>query len=326
MFSYRPYTPPSSTQPRASTLAEDNPRRQAYDRAWRSLQGLATGDALGERFFGPPTEKLAQIIARVLPAPTWRYTDDTEMALSIVDVLDQHDGIDQDHLAYSFAWRFSQDRGYGAGAWNLMRHLRVGADWREASAAMFGGQGSYGNGGAMRSAPIGAYFADDLDRAAAEARRSAEVTHQHPEGIAGTVAVAVAAALSWQQSQGAGRSVEDLFAEIITRLDSSETRKKVRIVSKLAPNTVPAIVAERVGSGREISAQDTVPFCLWCAIHHLESFEEAFWATVSGLGDRDTTCAIVGGIVAAQGSPASQPPQLWVDRREKLEITPVVRR
>jgi ADP-ribosylglycohydrolase len=47
-----------------------------------------------------------------------------------------------------------------------------------------------------------------------------------------------------------------------------------------------------------VSAQDTVPFALWCAARHLSSYEEALWLTVSGLGDRDTTCAIVGGIVA----------------------------
>ena len=48
-------------------------------------------------------------------------------------------------------------------------------------------------------------------------------------------------------------------------------------------------------TGGQISAQDTVPYCLWCAAHHLNNYETAIWVTVTGLGDRDTTCAIVGG-------------------------------
>ncbi len=63
-------------------------------------------------------------------------------------------------------------------------------------------------------------------------------------------------------------------------------------------------------------AQDTVPFCLWSAARHLGDFEEAMWATVSGLGDRDTTCAIVGGILAAGGE--AQIPPAWVAARESL--------
>ena len=57
-----------------------------------------------------------------------------------------------------------------------------------------------------------------------------------------------------------------------------------------------------------------MPFALFCAAHHLTSFEDAMWATVSGLGDRDTTCAIVGGIVAL----TSDPPMAWLLSREPL--------
>ena len=60
---------------------------------------------------------------------------------------------------------------------------------------LFGGEGSFGNGAAMRVAPLGAYFADELDAVVEQASFSAEVTHSHPEGIAGAIAVAVAAAL-----------------------------------------------------------------------------------------------------------------------------------
>ncbi|MEJ2710230.1 MAG: ADP-ribosylglycohydrolase family protein [Anaerolineales bacterium] len=70
-----------------------------------------------------------------------------------------------------------------------------------------------------------------------------------------------------------------------------------------------------LGSGSRVSAQDTVPYCLWCAAHHLRDYAQALWTTVSGMGDRDTTCAIVGGIVVLS---AGQVPEDWRQRREPL--------
>jgi len=58
-------------------------------------------------------------------------------------------------------------------------------------------------------------------------------------------------------------------------------------------------------------------FALWSAAGHLSSYEDALWATVQGLGDRDTTCAIVGGIVVMYAGVESIP-QSWLDAREAL--------
>jgi hypothetical protein len=54
---------------------------------------------------------------------------------------------------------------------------------RDVSQSVFGGGGSMGNGGAMRIAPVGAYFLNDIDAAVEAARLSAEVTHAHPEWV-----------------------------------------------------------------------------------------------------------------------------------------------
>jgi len=161
-----------------------------------SLEGLSVGDAFGERFFVDPGLAAALIHQRVVAEPPWRYTDDTEMALSIVSVLTAHGEIEQIQLASSFAEHHDWSRGYGAGMHSLLIRIGVGAPWEREAQRQFGGQGSFGNGAAMRVAPIGAYFADDLDRVVEQARRSAVVTHAHPEGVAGAIAVAVAAALA----------------------------------------------------------------------------------------------------------------------------------
>lgn len=65
----------------------------------------------------------------------------------------------------------------------------------------------------------------------------------------------------------------------------------------------------------KLTSQDTVPFCLWCAAHHLENYEAALWTTVTPQGDRDTNCAIVGGIVSLS---ARRVPAEWLARREPL--------
>jgi ADP-ribosylglycohydrolase len=79
--------------------------------------------------------------------------------------------------------------------------------------------------------------------------------------------------------------------------------------------------AKALGSGFRVTAQDTVAFVLWCAGQRLDNYEEALWLTASGLGDIDTTCAMVGGIVASytsiEGIPAS-----WLAAREPLPQWP----
>ena len=77
-----------------------------------------------------------------------------------------------------------------------------------------------------------------------------------------------------------------------------------------------ATVAAVLGCGRRTSAHDTVPFALWAAARHLGDYEQAFWTTARAGGDVDTTCAIVGGIVASR--PGGEPPSTWSDRTEVL--------
>ncbi|MEO0934765.1 MAG: ADP-ribosylglycohydrolase family protein, partial [Cyanobacteria bacterium J06641_2] len=168
------------------------------NRAFNSLQGLSVGDAFGEKFFLHPNVAENIIASRAIPALPWYYTDDTQMSLSIYWVLREYGEINQDELAKHFARRYDEERGYGAGMQRLLLNIRDGEKWEDLSPNLFSGQGSYGNGGAMRVAPLGAFFADDMDLVVEQAVKSAEVTHAHPEGIAGTVAVAVAAAFACQ--------------------------------------------------------------------------------------------------------------------------------
>src|SRR5262245_34757682 len=136
-------------------------------RARTSLLGLSVGDAFGSMLDGYGAELAARAAKRLISMRRpWPWTDDTAMAISIVEVLERTGAIDPDALAAAFAERFQREpnRGYGAGAFALLARISMGASWRDEAARMFGGKGSFGNGAAMRAAPIGAFFAGDLPR------------------------------------------------------------------------------------------------------------------------------------------------------------------
>jgi len=279
--------------------------------ASKSLDGLSVGDAFGELFFRlSPYE----ITPADLPKTKWPWTDDTHMALSIFEILKTYQHIDQDKLAQAFAQRYVKepDRGYAGGAHRLLSDIARGGSWREKSPRLFG-NGSFGNGGAMRASPIGAYFYNDLKLSADEATLSAEITHAHPEGIAGAAAVAVAAAIAANRPYPKGN---DFLRAVIPYVPEGITKTRIELAIQI-PSDALIDAMRKLGTGEKVSAQDTVPFCLWSAAHHLENFQEALWWTVKGLGDCDTTCAIVGGIVALS---AEEIPEMWLQRREPLKF------
>jgi ADP-ribosylglycohydrolase len=284
------------------------------DRALLSLNGLAIGDAFGERFFGPPDETLERIRLRLEPAGPWPYTDDTEMALSVVEQLALHREIRQDELALRFAQRMTVGRGYGYGSYELLTSVRDGKPWRSASYGGFRGQGSFGNGAAMRVAPLGAFFAeDDLNTLMTQARLSAEVTHAHPEGIAGAIAVAVAARLMWE-GRGAGPPGAAFLGRVLEHVPAGYTHDAIQEALAVHSDTDIVSAAEALGNGSGITAPDTVPLCLWVSAY-ANNFTDALWKTVSALGDRDTTCAIVGGLIALRVG-AHGLPKAWNKKRE----------
>ncbi|MFF1544881.1 ADP-ribosylglycohydrolase family protein [Streptomyces sp. NPDC058291] len=282
------------------------------ERALASLRGLAVGDALGSQFFVLVNYPLLQ--RRELPPGPWQWTDDTEMACSVVAVLAAHHRVDQDALARSFAEHHDFDRGYGPAVNRLLRLVREGADWRELSSALFNGQGSWGNGAAMRIAPLGAWYADDPEQATHQAEISAYPTHQHREAVVGAMAVAAAAALAGAPSGPPG--AEALLDGVIALVPRSAVRAGLGRARDMLDYADATTVAAVLGSGRRTSAHDTVPFALWSAARALGDYETAFWTTAQVGGDVDTTCAIVGGVLAA--GKAGTPPAAWSRQVEEL--------
>lgn len=319
-----------------SSLPPDHTAR--IDRAAIALDGLSVGDALGETCFRDENFEAILDDPRATARAPWPWTDDTAMAPGIYEVLHEHGRIDQDALAKRFASRYQATpwRGYGAGAHRLLAQIAGGINWRHAAGALFGG-GSFGNGSAMRISPLSAYFADIAE----QARLSAEVTHAHPEGLAGGIAAAVAGAYAWKHRD---RRADDaikrgLFEVVLAHTPRGEVHEGIVRAAKLGfnPTNEPEVrlldhgmktlsfdvsmvpIIQQLGNGSKIICQDTVPFCLWAAARHLDDYQAAILTTIRAGGDIDTNCAIVGGIVAlAVGREGI--PQYWLKEREELVV------
>ena len=202
-------------------------------------------------------------------------------------------------------YRVDPYRNFGRGMHQLLPKLGEDpGNWATYARTLFGGEGSLGNGAAMRVAPLGAWFRLDPELAAAQAVLASEVTHAHPEGIAGGVAVAVAAALAAGACDLAGQEPAPephaFLAATAERTPPGAIRDGLLRAADLPPDTPVWQAAEILGSGQLIRAGDTVPFAVWTAAHHLDDLTDALWATAEGFGDVDTTCAIAGEIVAVR--------------------------
>lgn len=289
------------------TLYPDTRRTLALD----SLAGLSVGDALGAQYFVPGNSARDLLDAR-LPAAPWPWTDDTEEACCLVACLDDESDFDRDRFATLLASTFDPYRGYGPGAVVMLRQIREGVPWPVAAAAAFDGQGSAGNGAAMRAAPLGAWHADSLAHAAAQGARAAEVTHAHPDGIAGGVAVAVAAAVATAARLDGDRP--DLLGAVLAHTPPGRVHDGL---ARARPLRGVERAAYELGNGARSMASDTVPFALWVAARYLDDYPAAVAACVSAGGDVDTTAAIAGGVVAAYTGVDGIPPA-WLSAREPL--------
>lgn len=288
----------------------------AIDRARVALEGLSVADAFGEQWLhAGPAAREAGLGRRVAPVGrTWMWTDDTAMAVSIVEVLAARGGIDPELLADAFARRYIGDpaRGYGRGAHAVLAEIAQGIPYDIAARQLFEGQGSCGNGGGMRSAPVGAYFAGELDAVVDHATRSAVPTHAHPDGIAGAVAIAVATSLVFTGE----RDPRAILETVAARTPTGPTQHGLRrALSMLRAD--PMTVAAELGNGSNVLAADTVPFAVWCAATHVADYTAGLWACCEVGGDIDTTCAMVGGIVVGAVGLAGIP-ETWRSSREAL--------
>jgi ADP-ribosylglycohydrolase len=292
---------------------QDQSFESRIQRARLSLEGLSLGDAFGQRS-GP-------VVSKVLPSGPWTVSDDTMMAWSMLQVFETKESLDQNLLAAILAERYEDDssRGYDKEMHRVLSEISGGRNWEHVASESFHGRGSRGNGAAIRVAPLGAFYADDLDQLILQAARSAVVTHTHPEAAHGAMVVALAAAAAWK-SRRINKTVKGRsFLETVRRKTPiGPMRQAVTLARDLPPGTSSKRAAELLGSGAKCLAIDTVPLALWISAHNLSNFEKALWTVLKVAVDRDTVGAMVGGIIA-QAVGYQGLPMEWRKRRESYQ-------
>ena len=198
------------------------------------------------------------------------FTDDTICTVAVADAL-LH-GRDYGECIHEWCNRYPHPMGGYGGRF---------AQWvRSCNPQPYG---SYGNGSAMRVSPIGWWFAD-RDELLENAKKTAECTHNHYEGIKGAQTVALAIRMAIQ-----------LREEI---LHGIEGMKELMAYATSFSHYDIDIRREQVENRFDETCQGTVPVALWI-IYQSKDFEDAVRKAVSLGADADTLGAIVGSIAEA---------------------------
>lgn len=271
------------------------PDKVAKDRFLGCLLGLAVGDALGSRYEGLPDWYLLDSVgsgADIVLHPkgdTLHYTDDTQMMIGVAETLIAHGEIVEETLCREFATNYDPRRGYGQGARQILGAMADGGDWREIARTIFPG-GSLGNGAAMRVAPVGLLFCDDLDQVMEQAKRSALPTHHHPLGIEGAQLLAVAVALAARTTTFKKAA---FYEELLNRCQSEEFAWHLRTASTMARHHSISVL------GNSLEAHRSVVTAMACFTRSPKSYDGVIGKAISLGNDTDTLAAMGGAISGA---------------------------
>jgi poly(ADP-ribose) glycohydrolase ARH3 len=281
--------------------------------------GSALGDAIGEIAFR--YRKKEDLAARLEEAKELIYTDDTAMALGLAESLIERGDLDPQDLGKKFHQNYLNEtwRGYGPGPPALFRMVeRSKIGYAAAAKSLYRGQGSFGNGAAMRIAPLGIYF-HDSPQMVQKAADSAAVTHAHPVGIDGASIQAKAVAMAVNLDPCESFSPEEFVDKLVRIAKTPEMADKLHGVRQVLTETIPPEKAAEF-LGRSVAVHESQPFALYCFLRHPRSFKDCLFCAVLNGGDRDTlgamSCALSGSYLGVDSIPRA-----W---RDKLENRPYI--
>jgi poly(ADP-ribose) glycohydrolase ARH3 len=273
------------------------------DRFTGCLLGLAVGDALGGPYEGlTSTDIFFQFgtIDAIIHNPsgdTLYFTDDTEMMIGVAETLIDCGSIDEARLCRAFVENYHVERAYGQGARKVLDAMAQGKNWRKIAETLFPG-GSFGNGAAMRVAPIGLLFRDQPETLWEQARLSALPTHTHPLGIEGAQLLAAAIA---HVSKATTFSRREFYREMQAFATTEEFRWHLDIAAQLKPGDSVA------GLGSTLLAHRSVVTAMACFAASPGDFDLAVGRAI-GLGDdTDTLAAMTGALVGTFAGIAAIP-------------------
>ena len=279
--------------------------------------GCAVGDALGASLEGASPR--GALKAGELKF-SGRWTDDTHMMIGVAESLIANKGFNGEHMAWTFIknWEREPWRGYGPGPPRVFRMIKSGIAWNEAAKQLYGGMGSFGNGAAMRVAPVGLFYYDDAEKLREIAYKSAEITHTHMLGKEGAALQAYAVALAVKIESESFNPIDFLEKLIeFTRVDAY--KEKLERAKALLKNDDKREVIRSLGN--RVEALNSVPTAIYCFAKHHESYAKAVLYAISLGGDTDTIGAMTGAVAGAYHG-IENIPNAWkqkLERRDYIE-------
>jgi poly(ADP-ribose) glycohydrolase ARH3 len=280
------------------------------DRFRGCMLGLALGDALGAPFEG---WNGGEVSFEHIP-PILRYTDDTEMAIGIAESLSRQGGFDAFDMSERFVRNFDPSRGYGPGTIAVLGMIRNGISFEDANSKVFP-DGSYGNGAAMRSAPLGLFYSLEDPGLKNAAYGSSSITHSHP------LAKERAYMISYAVSQIVnGRAGHELLDGLFSVTGHDEYRAKLNILKSLLEQEPSA--EEVVNSlGNSVLAVESAPTAIYAFLRYGEDYLKTVRFCISLGGDTDTISAMAGALSGAQVGIRGLPMNLLgrLESRERIE-------
>jgi len=284
-----------------------------------ALVGTGVGDSLGAFFEGHRQVNPERIGIVVESREILTYTDDTHMMIGIAESLIRCKGFNGKDMARTFTRNYELEpyRGYGAGPPHIFRLVRAGVAWDEAARGLYRG-GSFGNGSAMRIAPVGVFYHDNPSMLREIACKSSQITHAHQLGKEGAVlqAYAIALAANLEPSPPLGR--RDFLAKLAGYVSTEVYKEKLNRIESLLNESDKGKIISELGNG--IEAFNSVPTAIYCFLSHPHSFAQAITHAIGLGGDTDTIGAMTGAICGAYLGFDSIPGR-WKD---KLENRPYI--
>jgi poly(ADP-ribose) glycohydrolase ARH3 len=277
-----------------------------------ALLGTAVGDAVGAPMEGWSIGKAQSAYGDTEGWKRYkgRYTDDTEMMIGVAESLIRNNGFNGADMARTFIENYDAKRGYGPGSTGALTRIRAGESWEEASKKLFGGKGSYGNGAAMRIAPVGLLYYDNPAAVREIAYQSSQITHAHELGKKGAAMQAFAIALAVRGEK------EDMLAELKEFVHNDVYKDKIRMIELLLDKEpTDAEIVANLGNG--MAAFNSVPTAIYSFLH-FDSFEDSVIHAVRLGGDTDTIGAMTGAISGAYYGDGAIPRE-WIEQLEDGE-------